>query len=377
MQLELIEAAAARTAPDVKAKLAAFNASLPKDDALAKFQSALAGGDRDEGERLFKEHAIAACLRCHQVSGSGGEAGPDLTTIASRKDRRYILESIVAPNAQIADGFQTVMVTMKNGEIQAGVIKGESDSELILQMPEAAPVKIAKSEIKSRENAPSGMLPNLGELMTKRGNPRHRGIRRQPESAVTSGGSATAPCFARHFRQAFGAIVNDPTSPQPADEPPDYEFEIEDGRWRRLAVWLRSGKGVAAIVAGLLIVALGWNAKALYQRAKLWPRTGGSSPARRRLPAATIRRSNFASFARHSSSRPRLRSHCAPRPAFTNRAANRRRFRFTSGCSRCRRPRRRIRCARAVSRCFSAKPKCAASCSTVCIATRRCGAVRR
>ena len=170
VQLELLEAAAKRNAPEVKAKLAAYNAKLPKDDALAAYAPALVGGDKKAGETLYKEHAIAACLRCHKVNGSGGEAGPDLTGIGTRKDRRYLLESIVAPNAQIAEGFQTIMVTLKNGDLQAGIIKAETDKELTLQMPipNAPEVTVAKADIKQRENAPSGMLPNLGELLTKR-----------------------------------------------------------------------------------------------------------------------------------------------------------------------------------------------------------------
>jgi quinoprotein glucose dehydrogenase len=170
VQLELLEAAAKRTAPEVKAKLAAYTAKLPKDDPLAAYAPALVGGDKEAGETLFKEHAIAACLRCHKVNGSGGEAGPDLTGIGARKDRKYLLESIVAPNAQIAEGFQTIMVTLKNGDLQAGVIKSETEKELALQMPipDAPVVTVAKADIKLRENAPSGMLPNLGELLTKR-----------------------------------------------------------------------------------------------------------------------------------------------------------------------------------------------------------------
>ncbi|MES2570504.1 MAG: c-type cytochrome, partial [Verrucomicrobiota bacterium] len=121
------------------------------------------------GKKLFNEHAVAACMRCHKVGGTGGDAGPDLSKIGASKDRRYILESLIAPNAQIAEGFQTVLVTLKNGELQAGIIKKETETELTLQMPVpgATPFKISKAEIKSRENTPSGMPPNLGDVLTK------------------------------------------------------------------------------------------------------------------------------------------------------------------------------------------------------------------
>ena len=170
VQLELLEAAGKRSAVAVKQKLVAYTANLSKNDPLAAFAPTLTGGSKEHGERLFKEHAIAACLRCHIIDGVGGEAGPDLTGIGSRKDRKYLLESIIAPNSQIAEGFQMAMITKKNGEVQAGLVKAENESTLTLQIPAPGvpPIVVAKADIKSRENAPSGMLPNLGELLTKR-----------------------------------------------------------------------------------------------------------------------------------------------------------------------------------------------------------------
>jgi quinoprotein glucose dehydrogenase len=169
VQLELLEAAAKRHSVEVKTALAAYEAAVPADNLMAQFAPALAGGDRAIGEKLFKEHAVAQCFRCHKVGGSGGDAGPDLTNIGSLKDRKYLLESIIAPNAQIAEGFQSLLVTLKNGEMQMGVPRGETADELTLQMP--APgvpaVKVKKAEIQSKESAPSGM-PAMGQLLTKR-----------------------------------------------------------------------------------------------------------------------------------------------------------------------------------------------------------------
>ncbi|HEX5176196.1 MAG TPA: HEAT repeat domain-containing protein, partial [Chthoniobacteraceae bacterium] len=171
LQLELLEAAARRKKkPEVAAKLVAYESALPANDPLARFRVALEGGDREAGEKLFKEHAVAQCFRCHRVKGTGGEAGPDLTGIGARKDRPYILESIVVPNAQIAEGFQSILVTLKNGDMQLGVVKKEDADALTLQVPapDAPPVTVKKTEIKTRENAPSGMPSGLGELLTKR-----------------------------------------------------------------------------------------------------------------------------------------------------------------------------------------------------------------
>ncbi len=63
-------------------------------------------GDVDRGLKIFNEHQIAACIRCHKVGGRGeGIIGPDLGGIASRKDKDYIYKSLVDPMAEMAEGF--------------------------------------------------------------------------------------------------------------------------------------------------------------------------------------------------------------------------------------------------------------------------------
>jgi len=165
VQLELLEAAGKRAKPAV----ASYEAALPKTDKFAKFLPALTGGDAELGEKLFKEHPVAACLRCHKVSGQGGDAGPALDHLMARKDRRYVLESIVDVNAAIADGFQMVVLTMKDGNAVGGFLKKENDTELTIQVPGEATTKTyKKADIKQRDNAPSGMLPNIADLVSLR-----------------------------------------------------------------------------------------------------------------------------------------------------------------------------------------------------------------
>ena len=62
-------------------------------------------GLADRGKDIFHEHAVASCVRCHKVGNEGGVIGPALDSIASRKDRAYLYESLVDPTATLAEGF--------------------------------------------------------------------------------------------------------------------------------------------------------------------------------------------------------------------------------------------------------------------------------
>ena len=167
-QIELLDAAAKRASPEVKQLLAARDAALAKDpDPLAAFQVSLEGGDAKKGRSLFYYHPVLACVRCHTADSAGGEAGPNLAGIGARKPREYILESIVKPNAKIADGFDTQVVTLKSGALTAGVFVAENESEITLRDSNGRNVVIKKSDIASRTSAPSSMPEIFGTILTK------------------------------------------------------------------------------------------------------------------------------------------------------------------------------------------------------------------
>ena len=167
LQLDVLEAAGKRSSESVKQKLAGYEASLSKDDPLAAYDPAMFGGNAFEGKRVFFEKAEAQCVRCHRISGKGGDVGPDLTHVAAQKDRHYLLESIVLPNKQIAQGFDSVMVVLKDGDSQAGVLKSETPQELVLNTADKGLVTIKKSDITSRRASLSPMPEGMGQILSK------------------------------------------------------------------------------------------------------------------------------------------------------------------------------------------------------------------
>jgi putative membrane-bound dehydrogenase-like protein len=68
-------------------------------------------GDAKRGEKIFWEHPVAACKNCHVLKGQGSAVGPALDGIATRKDEAYILESLMTPNAKLAEGFEKLGIS--------------------------------------------------------------------------------------------------------------------------------------------------------------------------------------------------------------------------------------------------------------------------
>jgi len=46
-----------------------------------------------------------ACIACHIFEESGGQVGPNLSTIGAKRDREYLRRAILEPNADISEGF--------------------------------------------------------------------------------------------------------------------------------------------------------------------------------------------------------------------------------------------------------------------------------
>jgi quinoprotein glucose dehydrogenase len=167
LQLDLLEAAEKRSSREVKERLTRFERTRPADDDLRSYRECLQGGSAEEGRKIFIERVEVSCVRCHKAGGEGGEVGPDLTGIGSRKPREYLLESITFPNKQIAAGFESVLITMQNGTVYAGLIKSETAAELELNSPEDGLLKLKKAEIKSRERGLSAMPEELRQVLSK------------------------------------------------------------------------------------------------------------------------------------------------------------------------------------------------------------------
>ncbi|MDA0970466.1 MAG: c-type cytochrome, partial [Planctomycetota bacterium] len=171
--LELLEAAAAAKIPNLTEAVAAFRGtqqarSRNGEAAVELWSECLTGGDADRGRSLFFGGSAASCRRCHQVNGQGGDVGPQLSGIAATRDSRSLLESIVAPSAVIAKGFETVVILTADGVVVSGIVREETDDAVSLMTPAGVLVTIPVADIDERATGLSGMPADLGTTLTRR-----------------------------------------------------------------------------------------------------------------------------------------------------------------------------------------------------------------
>lgn len=165
--LDLVDAAAKSSSSKVKDLLKKYEESRPAGDAAAKFIECLEGGDADAGRVIFYEKTQVSCVRCHKVSQTGGEVGPELTKIAADKPRQYLLEAIADPNRVIAKNFESIVILDLDGNVYSGIVKFEDDKRVDLMTGEGKIVSVDKENIDQRKPGKSSMPEDLTKHLTK------------------------------------------------------------------------------------------------------------------------------------------------------------------------------------------------------------------
>ena len=122
-----------------------------------KAMTALAGlqGDSNRGREVF----VRNCTACHKVgNGEGREFGPNLAGVAKRMNKVKIVQSVVDPNADVAEKYRSTLIVTTDGMPTAGLVVSENDTEVELFDGKAVR-KIAKADIEERVTQQQSSMP--------------------------------------------------------------------------------------------------------------------------------------------------------------------------------------------------------------------------
>jgi putative heme-binding domain-containing protein len=143
---------------------------------LAPPQQTMLAGNPARGQKLFS--GSSGCATCHMVKGIGGALGPDLSRVGASRSVAYLIESIREPDKELSDGmldpnnhyglplvYDTVTVTLLNGEKIMGVAKNEDTFSLQLLDTSQRLRLFRKSQLKAVLHERKSLMPAYSESM--------------------------------------------------------------------------------------------------------------------------------------------------------------------------------------------------------------------
>jgi putative membrane-bound dehydrogenase-like protein len=112
-------------------------------------------GNLANGQALFRKH----CASCHRLFSEGHNVGPDLTH-ANRKDRDWLLVSIVDPSAVIRKEYVSYIVHTKDGRVLTGLLAEQTPGSVTLLGANSERTTIARGRIESIEESSVSLMPD-------------------------------------------------------------------------------------------------------------------------------------------------------------------------------------------------------------------------
>ena len=101
------------------------------EEARNKAMQALAdvkGGSVDNGKAVFRR----VCVACHKIGNEGADFGPSIDGVAKRLPAHKLVESIVDPNADVAEKYLSTSILTHDGRSIVGLLVSETPDEVVI-----------------------------------------------------------------------------------------------------------------------------------------------------------------------------------------------------------------------------------------------------
>jgi putative heme-binding domain-containing protein len=147
--------------PRLKERIEELTVGLPPAGAdmqalLNRRRDAFAKAKKDvaSGAQIFTKN----CANCHQVGGQGAKIGPQLDGVGVRGLDR-LLEDILDPNRNVDQAFRQTTLTLKKGQVIAGLLLKEEGEVLVLADSQGKEVRVPKDEVEERSTSQVSPMP--------------------------------------------------------------------------------------------------------------------------------------------------------------------------------------------------------------------------
>jgi cytochrome c oxidase cbb3-type subunit 3 len=140
-------------------KIVAYVRSLATQSAPEK-----ASGDPAAGRVVYE--GKGACAQCHWIDRRGGVLGPDLSEIGLRRSLRFLRESLMDPDKEIADDYRTVSVVTPEGERIRGIELNQDEYTIELRDTKENLRSFRKAGVKEVRRETGSLMPAYRTALT-------------------------------------------------------------------------------------------------------------------------------------------------------------------------------------------------------------------
>ncbi len=119
-------------------------------------------GRADAGREIFRRQ----CGTCHTLFGEGEKIGPELTH-ANRRDRDFLLASIVDPSAVVRKEFTNYTVQTTDGRIVTGLLAEQDANSVTVLTAKNERLRLPRSDVENITESPQSLMPdNIAEQLS-------------------------------------------------------------------------------------------------------------------------------------------------------------------------------------------------------------------
>jgi putative heme-binding domain-containing protein len=146
--------------------LASATRTFSKDE-MSRFLAEVAqAGNADRGEALFRRKDLT-CLKCHAISGAGGQVGPGLESIGASAPVDYLVDSLLEPGKAVKENYHATVAALDDGRIVTGIRVRQTDTELVLRDADDREQAIPLGSIEEQKPGGSLMPTGLTDSLTR------------------------------------------------------------------------------------------------------------------------------------------------------------------------------------------------------------------
>lgn len=111
-------------------------------------------GEVVKGKAVFQ----SKCTACHRVGKDGNDIGPELSVIGKKFEKNGLLDAIVNPSAGMAFGYESWLITKKDGTTASGFLQADGET-LVLKGMGGQTYNIKAADIATRKQFSTSIMP--------------------------------------------------------------------------------------------------------------------------------------------------------------------------------------------------------------------------